>query len=62
MAVSPMMAFMGVRISWLILDRKVLLAWLATWAALRASCKSSFWRFSSLISVMSERVRRMIFL
>ena len=33
----PMIAFIGVRISWLIAARNVLLAWLASSAAWRAS-------------------------
>ena len=35
-----MMAFMGVRMSWDILERKVVLAWLALWACIRASCRA----------------------
>ncbi len=36
----PMIAFIGVRISWLIAARKALLAWLASSAAFRASSTS----------------------
>ena len=43
----PMTAFIGVRISWLIVARKALLASLAVSAAARASCASlnrrAFW-------------------
>ncbi len=37
----PMIAFIGVRISWLIAARKVLFAWLASSAARRASSASA---------------------
>ncbi len=37
----PMIAFIGVRISWLIAARNVLLAWLASSAAWRASRASA---------------------
>ena len=37
----PMIAFIGVRISWLIVARKALLAWLASSAAWRAARASS---------------------
>ena len=52
-AVIPMMAFMGVRISWLMLERNRLFALLAALALsralLRASrCCSSSWRCSSM--------------
>jgi hypothetical protein len=64
----PMMAFIGVRISWLMLARKALLAWLAASAASLAAASSAvrsatmscswFWnlsraRSSSLWRVMS---------
>ena len=37
----PMIAFIGVRISWLIAARNALLAWFASSAARRASCASA---------------------
>ncbi len=40
MVVKPIIAFIGVRISWDMLDRKVVLALLAYWACKRASCKA----------------------
>ena len=46
----PMMAFIGVRISWLMLARKSLLARLAWSAASRASRSSSWYFFSSVMS------------
>ena len=51
---KPMMAFMGVRISWDILERKVLLARLAFSAAATAS--ESAW-FACLSAVRSDRTR-----
>ena len=52
-SVMPMMAFIGVRISWLMFARKPLLARLAASAASLAFCNSSSERFRS---VMSTRV------
>ena len=46
----PMTAFIGVRISWLMLARKSLLARLAASAASRASRSSSAIRFCSVTS------------
>ena len=40
MAVMPTMAFMGVRMSWLMLERKVLLARVAARASSRAASRS----------------------
>ncbi len=37
---KPIIAFIGVRISWLILDRKVVFAWFAFCACIKASCKA----------------------
>ena len=48
----PMTPFMGVRISWLITARKVLLAWLARSAVSLASRSSSAARFCSVMSTM----------
>ena len=57
-AVMPRMAFIGVRMSWLIRDRKSLLAILADSArsAARASisfCFSSLWMISSILRMVS---------
>ena len=46
----PMMAFMGVRISWLMLDRKAVLALLACSAAASASASARFLASASRIS------------
>ena len=67
----PMTAFIGVRISWLMVARKALLASLAASAAARAACASlnsrAFWIAitawsakvcSSAISLAGERPRR----
>ena len=52
--VKPMMAFIGVRMSWDILERKVLLARLAFSAAATAS--ESAW-FACLSAVRSDRTK-----
>ena len=48
----PMMAFIGVRISWLMLARKSLLAWVAASAAARACFNSLSARFRSTATAM----------
>ena len=58
MAVIPIMAFIGVRISWLIRERNSFLAILAALAASKASCKACCSRSSfNLSSWISRRVR-----
>ncbi|MNC53126.1 hypothetical protein D3C75_1025130 [compost metagenome] len=52
-ALKPMMAFMGVRISWLMLARKSLLAW-ASKAAWRDS-SLSFWLRRHRVAATSEK-------
>jgi len=47
--VMPMTPFIGVRISWLIIARKALLAWAARSAASLASLSSSAERFWSVV-------------
>ena len=44
---NPRMAFSGVRSSWLMLDKKSDLAWLALSATCRASSSAVFWSCSS---------------
>ena len=55
-AVKPMMAFMGVRISWDMLERNTLLALLARLAWARASSRSIF--FSISLRVSSSTLRK----
>ena len=45
-----MMAFIGVRISWLMLERKAVLALLASSASVSASASASFFAMDSRIS------------
>ena len=47
MAVIPMIAFIGVRMSWLILERKSDFAWLARFRESYASSRACFAFFSS---------------
>ena len=61
MVLIPTMAFMGVRMSWLILDRKSDLAWFAALADARASrsscsCRacSALWLSSTFSSSMAS--------
>ena len=49
-----MIAFMGVRISWLMLDRKDVFALLASSAALRASASASLLAMASRISASTS--------
>ena len=60
--VIPIMAFIGVRISWLIRDKKSDLAWFADLATCRASWSNCLCRSSSRTSIISVRVKRSIFL
>ena len=56
--VKPMMAFMGVRMSWLMLERKVLLAMLARSAWARAvSSWERCWSSRSMVSVTTRLAR-----
>ena len=61
MVLMPMMAFMGVLISWLIRERKSLLAALACSAATRAAASSSFclcsFKTTSVTSVRATHTR-----
>ena len=50
----PMMAFIGVRISWLILERKEVLALLASSAAASASPSARFWARLFLVSISTS--------
>ena len=50
MEVMPRMAFMGVRMSWDILDKNRLFAWLASSASRRAASSAAFTRASSSCS------------
>ena len=60
MLFKPMMAFMGVRISWLMLDRNVVLALLASSAMVSASARASFLAIDSRTSAsISVRPRPM---
>ena len=54
-AVKPMMAFMGVRMSWDMLDRKVLLALLARLAWAKASSSMVFFSISRRVSSSTFR-------
>ena len=56
--VTPITAFNGVRISWLMLERKALLAALAASAAALASCKASLVRRHSVLSWNAPTTRR----
>ncbi len=47
----PMMAFIGVRISWLMLARNIDLAWVACSASSLALCSASAWRRASVTSI-----------
>jgi hypothetical protein len=53
--VMPMMAFIGVRISWLMLARKALLARLAASAASLAWASAAWLRMRSVMSVTLAR-------
>ena len=52
----PMIAFMGVRISWLMVARKALLASFAASAARRAACASSKSRAFSMAELSREAI------
>ena len=52
-AFSPMIAFIGVRISWLMLERNEVLALLASSAELKATARASLLAIASRISALT---------
>ena len=56
----PIMAFIGVRISWLIIARKALLAWLASSACWRAASASALAWCSSCSASLRSLISRIV--